>query len=116
MTDKWIQLAFEGKIQSLIKVLIGLPQGSPASPILFLLYVVEILANKGYQLSYINDFQITISSTSVFKNYKTLEEILKLLFNQTQDKGIEFDSDKTELIHFHTHKEEIITPITVVEK
>ena len=25
MTDRWIQLAFEGKVQNLIKVLVGLP-------------------------------------------------------------------------------------------
>src|SRR6266496_5174912 len=108
MTDRWIQLAFEGKVQNLIKVLVGLPQGSPASPILFLLYVVEILANKGYQLSYIDDFQIIILSTSVLKNCKALEEILELLFSQAQDKRVEFDLDKTELVHFYSHKEEII--------
>ena len=67
-------------------------------------------------MSYIDDFQIIISFTSVFKNCKTLEKILELLFSQAQDKGIKFDSDKIKLVHFYTHKEEIITPITVTEK
>ena len=67
-------------------------------------------------MSYIDDFQIIILSISVLKNYKTLEEILKLLFNQVQNKRVKFDLDKTELVHFYSHKEEIITPITVIEK
>ena len=74
------------------------------------------MTNKGYQLSYINDFQIIISSTSVFKNCKALEEILELFFNQVQNKGIKFDSNKIKLIYFYTHKEKIITLITVIEK
>ena len=67
-------------------------------------------------MSYINDFQITISSTSVLKNCKALEKILELLFSQAQDKGIEFDPDKTELVHFYSHKEEITIPIMVAGK
>ena len=67
-------------------------------------------------MSYINDFQIIISFTLVFKNCKALEEILGLLFSQAQDKGVEFDPDKTELVHFHTHKEEITTLIIIAKK
>ena len=67
-------------------------------------------------MSYINDFQITILSTSVLKNCKTLKKILELLFNQAQNKRIKFDPDKTKLVYFHSHKEEITTPITVTGK
>ena len=67
-------------------------------------------------MSYIDDFQIIILSISVLKNYKTLKENLELLFNQAQDKKVKFNSDKTELVHFHSHKKEITTPITVAGK
>ena len=67
-------------------------------------------------MSYINDFQIIILSTLIFKNYKALEEILELLFSQVQDKGVKFNLDKTELVHFHSYKEEIIILITIIGK
>ena len=85
----------------------GLPQGSPVSPILFLIYVARVLDKWGFQRSYIDDFSITVSSTSAKKNCQVLNDILWDLFQLAEEKGVEFDIAKTELIHFHTRREEI---------
>ena len=73
--------------------------------------MARVLAKQGFQLSYIDNFSITISSTSAKKNYQMINNILQDLFQLAKEKGIEFDIAKTELIHFHTHREEIKEPI-----
>ncbi|KJZ71458.1 hypothetical protein HIM_09144 [Hirsutella minnesotensis 3608] len=113
LTGRKIQLAFEGQIQPLTDLETGVPQGSPISPILFLLYIRGILAAKGYQLSYIDDFSISITSTSAKKNTRQLEAIASSLFEQAKEQGVQFDPSKTELIHFSRQREPILEGIWV---
>ena len=69
LSDRKIQLAFDNRIQpDPVRIDIGIPQGSPISPILFLLYVRDIVTEKAFQLSYIDDFCIAVTSNSVRKN------------------------------------------------
>ena len=44
LTGRKIQLAFEGQCIAMTPVATGIPQGSPISPILFLIYIRDILA------------------------------------------------------------------------
>lgn len=113
VSNRKIQLAFEGQLQPLGDIAIGVPQGSPVSPILFLLYVRDIIASKGYQLSYIDDFSISITSTSARKNVRQLEEIASSLFVQAAAQKVAFDPGKTELIHFSRQREPILEGVRV---
>jgi ribonuclease HI/endonuclease/exonuclease/phosphatase (EEP) superfamily protein YafD len=113
LTGRKIQLAFEGQIQPLTDLATGVPQGSPISPILFLLYVRGILATQGYQLSYMDDFSISITSTSAKKNIRQLEAIASSLFEQAEGQKVQFDPSKTELIHFSRQKQPILEGIQV---
>jgi hypothetical protein len=92
---------------------IGILQGSPISPILFLLYVRNIVAKNCFQLSYIDDFCLAVSSTSLQKNCNALNAIVGQLIQQATEKGVEFDSGKTELIHFYGGKQALEHCITV---
>ena len=74
-----IQLSFNGKTQEKVKIETGIPQGSPISPILFMLYLYNIcrLETKGaYSLSYADDFAITVTLNSAKANCKKLEGIV----------------------------------------
>ena len=39
LTDRWVKLGIDGYINPSCKVETGIPQGSPVSPILFLIYI-----------------------------------------------------------------------------
>jgi len=105
LSDRRIQLAFDGRIQpSQVSIDIRIPQGSPISPILFLLYVRDIVAEVEFQLSYIDDFYIAVTSNSARKNCIALESIVERLFTLARNQAVQFDPGKTELIHFTTRR------------
>ncbi|KAH7559020.1 hypothetical protein BM1_03957 [Bipolaris maydis] len=102
LEDRILQLSFNGQTEEPQVISTGTPQGSPTSPILFLIYLkplfnaIQTNANI-YSSSYIDDLQISISSTLVRKNIKLLEKEIQNLFRLAEKSAIQFDSSKTEL-------------------
>jgi hypothetical protein len=63
MSDRTIRFAFDGKISAMIGVNNSIPQGSPVSPIMFLIFIQHVIGtlkqtNEIVTLSYANDFAI----------------------------------------------------------
>ncbi len=52
-------------------------------------------------MSYINDIDLVASSESIEKNCKILKEAVIRIFEKEADNLIQFDLEKTELIHFY---------------
>jgi len=101
MNDRILRLVFEGKIESFKPINTGIPQGSPISPILFLIYIRDLFKSNSIKfLSYMDDISLIASSKSFKQNIKILEQETKVLFNLGTKYAIKFDIDKTELIHF----------------
>jgi hypothetical protein len=75
------------------------------SPILFLIYIRFLFEEiKDIRIripSYLDDITILVKSESLENNCQTLENIAKKLIHWGQNNRIEFDRDKTELIHFY---------------
>ena len=112
LSNRKVLLAFDGETSEIMPINIGIPQGSPISPILFAIYVrflydfseesgdkKSTLESAGY-LSYVDDNSITISSDSHKKNCRILEQISDYLIKKGEANHIIFNHDKTELIHF----------------
>ncbi|MFL5833327.1 MAG: RNA-directed DNA polymerase [Solirubrobacterales bacterium] len=105
LKDRLIRLSFDGQVEPFTAIETGIPQGSPISPILFLIYIRDLFQQSTtWFISYIDDISLSYSSTSLKKNTKVLEAIVANLYKLASEKAIQFDLAKTELIHFTSGK------------
>ena len=76
---------FRGSPNLYSPVSVGTPQGSPISPLLFLLYLSPLhrSISKGLMVSYVDDFSITVASPSHGGNIRKLQR----LFNTVAARG-----------------------------
>ncbi|EFY94393.2 reverse transcriptase, RNaseH [Metarhizium robertsii ARSEF 23] len=111
MSNRAARVRYQDITTEYAPLLCGLPQGSPASPILFLLYT-EPIYKLGFQLGrfgYADD-------TAILRTGRTLRETAKLATADVREliswgaaNGITFDPEKTEVMHF-SHKKDDTSP------
>jgi hypothetical protein len=84
----------------------GLPQGSPVSPILFVLYVrllataIENTVPGVRGLSFMDDQGLVTAANSVKEACKTLQHAAKVAIEWGVENGVQFDPNKTEAAFF----------------
>ncbi|MCO8751554.1 hypothetical protein KLO70_19365, partial [Clostridioides difficile] len=106
MSKRTIQLHFDGMKQDITDIEIGVPQGSPVSPILFAIFIKFLFIDRQMAItvrtpSYVDDLGLVVSSESIVNNCNLIEQAATEMIEKAKSKNIVFDMDKTELIHFY---------------
>lgn len=85
---------------------VTLPQGSPASPVLFLLYIADILLeDTRHRFGYADDICFYRASKSLQSNARQLANDLNDVLNWGKENKVTIDPEKSELLHFTCAKD-----------
>ena len=101
-TDRSVQIRLDSELGPTTSIQCGLPQGSPVSPILFMLYLAPLfrLGNSKTRFGYADDVALLVVSPSLAANSQALSASLQEALDWGSAEGITFDPDKSELLHF----------------
>ena len=107
LTGRTCRLRYQGSPTAFAQVAVGTPQGSPVSQLLFVIYVSRLHCEipQGLTLSYIDDFGLTVSSTSYRRNIQSLQRQYAVLKARGSWLRVDFSVPKTELIHSRTNRD-----------
>jgi hypothetical protein len=107
LSERTTALSFDGQTDIQRPIQTGIPQGSPASPILFLIYLhplFDTLQQAHLTLgtpSYIDDVTIVAHGRTRKENAGTLEAAVRMASTWAANNAVAFDDSKCELLHFH---------------
>ena len=96
---------FDSKVSELIQIRAGVPQGSPLSPILFLLYITSLykaLERHGNLtiIGFADNTNLLVASRDIQENCRRLKSAFRVYKRWAKTRGMEFAPQKSELIHF----------------
>ena len=105
MTKRSINLIFDEHKSKTYYIESGIPQGSPTSPILFLINIRYLFPKirmkfNAHSPSFIDDVAIYVENKTAKQNCKEIEIIVKSTFDWAATNNVKFDDEKSELIHF----------------
>ena len=104
LTDRWVQLQIDNTQCPAHPVNSGVPQGSPVSPILFIIYLsgvfdaIERRVNGIQCLSFADDIGLLAPGYSVREVCKKLQEAAKVAIEWGHGNVVQFDAGKTEAV------------------
>ncbi|KAI1839459.1 hypothetical protein JX266_014330, partial [Neoarthrinium moseri] len=107
MTGRSARVRFEDILTETEPLSCGLPQGSPASPILYMLYTEPICRQMGTRrrrFGYADDIAMLSIGRTLQETAQRGTEKLRKLIRWGRENAVEFDPGKTEIMHFSRKK------------
>ena len=117
ISNRSITLVYPGAPNISVPVSVGVPQGSSISPLFFVIYVAPLHAPDGisFSLSYVDDFSLTVASTSYEQNSSKLIAAFDSLAAQGLAISVPFAPEKTEDIHWETYRQRSPPPLSPIQ-
>lgn len=100
MTNRTVTMSVDGAGMTTRQVGGSLPQGSPVSPVLFMLFMAPLYKELG-MLGYADDGCIRVASRSIPDNIRQVQTILGRAFQWCRSNDLELDWNKTGLLHLY---------------
>jgi hypothetical protein len=110
LADRTAYFVFDSQKSSNFKIIAEVPQKSPLSPVLFLLYIAILYENlqAAYSqfiiIGFANDTNLLAISGTFEANKDLLKAAWKTCEKWFQKTGMEFAFEKSELLHFSSAK------------
>jgi hypothetical protein len=128
LTNRKVRVRLEDSTTAFFAVACGTPQGSPLSPVLYMLYLAELLnEDPRLRFGYADDICLYRASRTLEENVRLLAYDVQSIIQWGDENKIFFAPEKLEMIHLTTKKgvsalvlkvnnELEITPITTAPK
>jgi hypothetical protein len=114
LSDRKVRVRLEKAITPEYEVACGTPQGSPLSPVLYMLYLAELLLqDTTLRFGYADDICLYRATTSLDTNIELLAQDVQSILDWGSENKIFFAPEKLEMIHI-TRKQGDYTPPYVV--
>src|SRR5579859_5163284 len=123
LTGRTMQMCFNGTMTATLSTPTGIPQGSPLSPILYMIYNADLLEKTAttttqtprLALGFINDIAYGVVGTTTEENVKVLKQTLEASETWRQKHGAQFEPSKYILIHFTRKKAKTHNPEVAIQ-
>lgn len=106
LAERLVELVIDGFTNLRQKVESEIPQESPVSPILFLIYISEVFSIIKKHLLYVTcvsfiiNLSFLIADLSISKLVKTLEKMGEIVLKREKNNAITYDTSKTKVVLF----------------
>ena len=117
LSDRRIRVRLETETTEYYTVNCGTPQGSPLSPVIYMLYLAELLKmDPELKFGYADDLALTRASPSVHKNVELLAGDVAKVIEWGNANKVFFAPEKSEMMHITNKKHGEAPPCIVNEE